>query len=70
MPTMEAEAGPQCVHAACKLLIADYDWSVYKRVIDIGGCYGSLMAALMVHVPSLQGVLFDQPQVNDGELFK
>ena len=44
-------------------LLADYDWSRFDRFIDVGGAYGSVLAALMGQHPATRGVLFDLPQV-------
>ncbi len=44
-------------------IVADYDWSLYDRILDIGGAYGSVLAALMQANPAAHGVLFDLPQV-------
>ena len=53
-----------------KAVIADYDWTRYKRFVDIAGAYGSFLARLMRHVPRAEGVLFDQPQVHSSRLRK
>jgi predicted O-methyltransferase YrrM len=44
-------------------LIATYDFSQFKRVVDVGGGNGSLLAALLTANPNLQGVIFDLPPV-------
>ncbi len=47
-------------------IVADYDWSMYDRILDIGGAYGSVdnvLAALMQANPAARGVLFDLRQV-------
>eukprot|EP00884_Botryococcus_braunii_P019163 jgi/Botrbrau1/5930/Bobra.0366s0104.1 len=41
----------------------DLPWEQFSRVIDIGGAYGSMLATVMEKNPSIQGVLFDQPNV-------
>ena len=46
-------------------MVADYDWSQFDRFIDVGGAYGSLLAALMKAHPGARGVLFDLPQVTE-----
>lgn len=40
-------------------LLAAYDFSQFKRVVDVGGGNGSLLAALLKANPTLQGVSFD-----------
>ena len=51
--------------AGMPAILADFDWSQYTRVLDIGGAYGSMLAALMQAYPAARGVLFDLPQVID-----
>ena len=41
------------------------DWSGAGTVVDVGGGNGMLIEALLEHVPSLQGVTFDLPQVSE-----
>lgn len=40
-----------------------YDFSRFRRVVDVGGGRGALLAALLERFPGMRGVLFDQPQV-------
>ena len=42
--------------------VNDFNWGRYRRLIDVGGAYGSLLAALLARCPRSEGVLFDQPQ--------
>lgn len=44
-------------------MLADYHWSRYTRMIDIGGGPGTVLEAVLKAHPQMQGVLFDQPQV-------
>lgn len=46
--------------------VAAYDWSNCRTVVDVGGGHGTLMAALLLHAPHLQGVVFDLPNVVQG----
>ena len=46
-----------------KLLINVYDFSSIKKVVDIGGGYGSLITTILKAHPRLTGVLFDMPSV-------
>ena len=50
-----------------KACLADYAWSRFKRVLDIGGANGSVLAGLLKQDSHLTGVLFDQKQV--GTIF-
>jgi hypothetical protein len=40
-----------------------YDFSPFKAVVDVGGGYGTLLAAILHRHPVTRGILFDQPHV-------
>lgn len=40
-----------------------YDFSAFTTVVDVGGSYGTLWAAILQRNPNLRGILFDQPHV-------
>ncbi len=40
-----------------------YDFSRFRRIVDVGGGRGGLLAQILTRAPAAQGVLFDQPQV-------
>lgn len=42
-------------------LTAAYDFSVFGRIVDIGGGNGALMIGILNANPKLKGVVFDQP---------
>jgi hypothetical protein len=42
-------------------LLAAYDFSRFKRVVDVGGGQGALLREILSATPKLQGVLFDLP---------
>lgn len=44
-------------------LLADYDFGRFRKIVDVGGGNGALLAAIVAAHPHLEGVLFDQPQV-------
>jgi O-methyltransferase len=45
-------------------LVADaYDFSRFRRLVDVGGGTGSLLAGILHRYPSAHGLLFDQPSV-------
>lgn len=48
------------------VVISTYDFSQYKIIVDVGGGYGSFMAAILTANPKLDGILFDLPQVIEG----
>jgi hypothetical protein len=44
-------------------ILAAYDFSRVRRLIDVGGGHGRLMSAVLAAHPTLEGILFDQPSV-------
>jgi hypothetical protein len=40
-----------------------YDWSGIKQLVDVGGGHGFLIAAVLQAYPTMQGILFDRPEV-------
>jgi hypothetical protein len=44
-------------------VLAAYPFSVFRRVVDLGGGTGTLLIALLSAHPGLQGLLFDLPHV-------
>ena len=40
-----------------------YDFSPFQTIVDVGGSYGTLLAAILRSNPAAQGILFDQPHV-------
>jgi hypothetical protein len=53
-----------CPHVGTAPVVEDYPWAGHKRIIDIGGAYGSFIASLLERHSGLQGILFDQEQVS------
>jgi SAM-dependent methyltransferase len=49
--------------AVVRSLLEAYDFGRFETVVDVGGGRGAFLAALLNEYPSMQGVLFDQPQV-------
>ena len=45
---------------------AAYDFSRMKKIVDIGGGQGALMAGILRANPDLHGVVFDMPRVAEG----
>lgn len=43
-----------------------YDFSGAKKVVDVGGGYGTLMMSILKKNPHLKGVIFDRPSVIEG----
>jgi hypothetical protein len=42
---------------------AVYDFSRFRRIVDVGGGQGGLLRHIMPRAPEATGILFDQPQV-------
>ncbi|MGN6506989.1 MAG: methyltransferase [Tepidisphaeraceae bacterium] len=40
-----------------------YDFSACGTIVDVGGCFGSLLIAILTKHPALRGVVFDAPDV-------
>jgi hypothetical protein len=51
---------------SARLLLAARDFSTIRKLVDIGGGQGRLLATFLAALPELQGILFDQPQVLAG----
>ncbi|MDQ2809460.1 MAG: methyltransferase [Chloroflexota bacterium] len=47
-------------------LLAAYDFSAARRIVDVGGGYGTLLAPILAHYPQASGVLFDTAPILDG----
>lgn len=47
-------------------LVRVYDFSSTSKIVDVGGGYGELLAALLRANPEMRGVLFDLPHSIDG----
>ncbi|OBF15675.1 methyltransferase [Mycobacterium sp. ACS4331] len=43
-----------------------YDFSGCRRIVDVGGGHGGLLAAVLTRAPQASGVLFDRPSVVAG----
>lgn len=44
-------------------IVAAYDFSDLKNIIDVGGSTGNLLATILEHNPQARGILFDMPHV-------
>jgi hypothetical protein len=47
-------------------VLSAYDFSYIKKLVDVGGGHGSLLSSILNANPSMNGVLFDAPQVVTG----
>ncbi|MET8976881.1 methyltransferase [Streptomyces sp. NPDC004539] len=43
-----------------------YDLTGVRRLVDVGGAHGHLLASILARYPGLEGVVFDQPHVVTG----
>src|SRR5205085_9304026 len=43
-----------------------YDFSGLRKIVDVGGGHGALLAAILKANPAARGVLFDLPHVAEG----
>lgn len=46
--------------------IEAYDLTGVRKLVDIGGAHGHLLASLLTRYPEMEGVVFDQPHVVPG----
>jgi SAM-dependent methyltransferase len=44
-------------------VVDTYDFSPFETVVDVGGGYGTLLAAILRSNPRMRGILFEQPHV-------
>jgi hypothetical protein len=47
-------------------VVSAYDFSGFRKIADIAGGHGYLLAQILKATPELQGILFDVPQVVEG----
>jgi len=47
-------------------ILAVYDFSSFKTVVDVGGGHGGLVTSILNAHPKLKGILLDAPQVIEG----
>jgi hypothetical protein len=49
--------------SAVAAVVGAYDFSGVKKLVDVGGGQGLLLASVLSKYPDMRGVLFDEPQV-------
>jgi len=49
-----------------RAVVAAYDFSCFRRIVDIGGGHGRLLTLVLEANPRTRGVLFDAPRVIEG----
>jgi SAM-dependent methyltransferase len=57
------EAMTGWTHQLVGAVVDTYDFSSFKTVVDVGGGYGALLAAILQRYPGTRGILFEQPHV-------
>jgi hypothetical protein len=50
-------------HQVANAVVGAYDFSPFRAVVDVGGGYGRLLAAILRSNPAARGILFDVPHV-------
>jgi hypothetical protein len=53
-------------HTEIMPILMAYDFSGFKKIVDVGGGHGSLMTAILSKHPEPKGVIFDQASVIAG----
>ena len=56
----------QMSRGGTEAVLAAYDFSTFRHIVDVGGGQGALLAAILSVCPATRGTLFDQPQVVAG----
>jgi O-methyltransferase domain/Dimerisation domain len=57
------EAMTGWTHQLVGAVVDTYDFSAFKTVVDVGGGYGALLAAILQNNSGMRGILFDLPHV-------
>ena len=47
-------------------VVAAYDFSPFRTIVDVGGGHGTLLRAILQATPAARGILFDLPHVVEG----
>lgn len=61
-----SEAMTSTTTTLCAKITSDYNFSSIDKIVEIGGGYGGLIAAILKAHPTMQGILFDLPPVVSG----
>ena len=54
--------------SSANAVVTTYDFSDAKTIADIGGGHGRLLSTVLKTAPNAKGILFDQPQVLEGNI--
>ncbi|MGH9720122.1 MAG: methyltransferase, partial [Bryobacteraceae bacterium] len=47
-------------------LVEAYDFSRFRKIVDVGGGHGTFLAAILKATPHAEGIVFDAPEVAEG----
>ncbi len=50
----------QSIHAE---VVDVYDFSNFKKIVDVGGGFGALLSSILIRNPHMEGILFDLPHI-------
>src|SRR5262245_2733565 len=50
-------------------IVAAYDFSQFSKIVDVGGGQGRLLHSILASAPSVQGILYDLPEVVANAVF-
>jgi SAM-dependent methyltransferase len=62
------EAMASMTRLAIPGILAAYDFSKIRRLIDVGGGFGVLLAAILAEYPAMRGAVFDLPRCAEGAM--
>ena len=60
------QAMVELTHLAADGIVHAYDFSAMKRIVDVGGGYGQLLAAILKANPGVHGTVFDLPHAAEN----
>jgi orsellinic acid C2-O-methyltransferase len=60
------EAMVEITRFAVSEVVRAYDFTGSRRIVDVGGGYGDLLAAILKAFPQTRGAVFDMPHALDG----
>lgn len=49
-------------------VVEAYDFSSFRKLVDVGAGHGTLMAAILTATPHLTGIVFDLPHAKEGAM--
>jgi len=58
------EAMAEITRDVARAVVATYDFTQFREIVDVGGGNGTLIAAILASAPSLCGIVFDLPTGN------